>query len=160
VFDRAYAVYPESIKGLFSILCSRYPALDYEYRYLRHAAMPQRRGASPRAWLPHGAVPLRALSATLAWTPSYANRGFDVLADAGDIGGRHESSFGVDDRATVARALGWIDSLPRGDRFFLAYLPIAGHHPTNRRSRVPSPPKTTSAATATRCITAMPRSAI
>src|SRR5204862_5271687 len=26
VFDRAYAVYPESIKGLFSMLCSAYPA--------------------------------------------------------------------------------------------------------------------------------------
>src|SRR5438045_2261331 len=28
VFDNAYAVYPESIKGLFSILCSTYPAFD------------------------------------------------------------------------------------------------------------------------------------
>src|SRR5207247_1701867 len=28
VFDNAYAVYPESIKGLFSILCSAYPAFD------------------------------------------------------------------------------------------------------------------------------------
>src|SRR5204862_7677033 len=27
-FDNAYAVYPESIKGLFSILCSIYPAFD------------------------------------------------------------------------------------------------------------------------------------
>jgi glucan phosphoethanolaminetransferase (alkaline phosphatase superfamily) len=28
VFDHAYAVYPESIKGLFSIRCSIYPAFD------------------------------------------------------------------------------------------------------------------------------------
>ena len=28
VFDSAYAVYPESIKGLFSILCSAYPLFD------------------------------------------------------------------------------------------------------------------------------------
>src|SRR5207248_124102 len=28
VFDNAYAVYPESIKGLFSVLCSTYPAFD------------------------------------------------------------------------------------------------------------------------------------
>jgi len=27
-FEHAYAVYPESIKGLFSVLCSRYPAFD------------------------------------------------------------------------------------------------------------------------------------
>ena len=28
VFEAAYAVYPESIKGLFSTICSRYPAFD------------------------------------------------------------------------------------------------------------------------------------
>jgi len=28
VFENAYSVYPESIKGLFSVLCSRYPAMD------------------------------------------------------------------------------------------------------------------------------------
>jgi len=28
IFDSAYAVYPESIKELFSVLCSRYPAMD------------------------------------------------------------------------------------------------------------------------------------
>jgi phosphoglycerol transferase MdoB-like AlkP superfamily enzyme len=28
VFDRAYAAYPESIKGLYSVLCSAYPAFD------------------------------------------------------------------------------------------------------------------------------------
>ena len=57
------------------------------------------------------------------------NRGFEVLEDAGAIGGHHESSFGVDEPSTVRRALAWIDSLPRGERFFLTYLPIAGHHP-------------------------------
>src|SRR5579862_4380967 len=30
VFDNAYAVYPESIKGLFSVLCSVFPAFDSE----------------------------------------------------------------------------------------------------------------------------------
>jgi len=57
------------------------------------------------------------------------NRGFDVLADAGDIGGNHESSFGVDDRTTAARLLEWIDARRNGAPFFAAYLPIAGHHP-------------------------------
>ncbi|MGH8527327.1 MAG: sulfatase-like hydrolase/transferase, partial [Gammaproteobacteria bacterium] len=28
LFENTYAVYPESIKGLFSVLCSRYPAFD------------------------------------------------------------------------------------------------------------------------------------
>jgi len=56
------------------------------------------------------------------------NRGFETLADAGDIGGEKESSFGIDEGSTVASMLRWIDQ--RGDRpFFLTYLPIAGHHP-------------------------------
>jgi phosphoglycerol transferase MdoB-like AlkP superfamily enzyme len=57
------------------------------------------------------------------------NRGYEVLEDAGAIGGNLESSFGVDEPSTVRQALKWIDSLETGARFFLTYLPIAGHHP-------------------------------
>jgi arylsulfatase A-like enzyme len=57
------------------------------------------------------------------------HRGYQTLEDAGDIGGNHNSSFGVDEPATVTRMLSWIDGLPRGQHFFLTYLPIAGHHP-------------------------------
>jgi len=57
------------------------------------------------------------------------HRGYQTLEDAGAIGGNRNSSFGVEEPATVARMLAWIDSLPRGQRFFLTYLPIAGHHP-------------------------------
>jgi len=57
------------------------------------------------------------------------NRGFDTLADAGDIGGNHNSSFRVDEPSTVAYILKWIDALPAGQPFFVTYLPIAGHHP-------------------------------
>src|SRR5204862_94872 len=53
----------------------------------------------------------------------------DRLADAGDLGGARESSFGVDEPSTVAHILSWIDGLPPDRRFFVAYLPIAGHHP-------------------------------
>ncbi len=57
------------------------------------------------------------------------NRGYDVLEDAGDIGGNHNSSFGIDEPSTVERLLGWLDSRPRGRPFFVTYLPVAGHHP-------------------------------
>jgi lipoteichoic acid synthase len=40
-----------------------------------------------------------------------------------------ESSFGVEETATVDRMLAWIDGLEAGERFFLTWLPIAGHHP-------------------------------
>jgi arylsulfatase A-like enzyme len=57
------------------------------------------------------------------------NRGFDILEDAGAIGGNVESSFGVDEPAAVARLFSFIDSVPREQRFFAMYLPTAGHHP-------------------------------
>jgi hypothetical protein len=76
------------------------------------------------------------------------NRGYQTLEDAGDIGGEHESSFGVDDRTTVTRILAWIDALPQGQRFALTYLPVSGHHPYEA-PRVPgSPSRPISIATA------------
>src|SRR6266849_4380725 len=67
------------------------------------------------------------------------NRGYETLEDAGSISGNHNSSFGVDEPATVARMLAWVDGLPRGQRFFLTYLPIAGHHPYETPERGPFP---------------------
>jgi arylsulfatase A-like enzyme len=57
------------------------------------------------------------------------DRGFGLLADAGDIGGRHNSSFGIDEPSTVASILAWIDAGSASQPFFVSYLPIAGHHP-------------------------------
>ncbi len=140
VFESAYSVYPESIKGLFSVLCSRYPAFDVaEEKY--------------------GSTACRAVSSVLAeagyrtamfhsgrfmylgMEDVIRNRGYEVLADAGDIGGNHNSSFGVDEESTVDRMLKWIDSLPKGERFFLTYLPIAGHHPYVTPNPGPFPAK-------------------
>ena len=67
------------------------------------------------------------------------HRGFQTLEDAGDIGGNHHSSFGVDEPSTVSRILSWIDALPRGQKFLVTYLPIAGHHPYETPERGPFP---------------------
>jgi len=128
VFERAYAVSPDSIRSLFSVMCSRYPAFDT--------------AASAYAEAPCGSVMeiLRARGYRTALFHSgrfgylgmnsvIRDRGFEVLEDAGDIGGNQESSFGVDDPATVARILSWIDSLDPENRFAVSYLPVAGHHP-------------------------------
>ena len=128
VFNCAYAVYPESIKGLFSVLCARYPAMDTETEsYARVATKSLAavlREAGYRTALFHsGRFMYLGMEAVVA------NRGYEVLEDAGAVGGHHESSFGVDEPSTVSRALAWIDSLEPGERFFLTYLPIAGHHP-------------------------------
>lgn len=134
VFEHAYAAYPESIKGLFSILCSTFPAFDVNVRTLSETscdAVPsvlQRLGY--RTALFHsGRFDYLGMSDVIR------ARGFDTLEDAGDIGGNRESSFGVDEPATVDRMLDWIDRVPRGQPFLLMYLPIAGHHPYETSSR-------------------------
>jgi hypothetical protein len=127
VFDRAYAVYPESVKGLFATLCSRYPAFDTPPE--RYAEVPC--GALPRILNQAGyrtALFHSGRFEYLGMIPIIDGRGFERLEDAAAIGGQVQSSFGVDDASTVRRALDWIASL-RGQRFFLTYLPIAGHAP-------------------------------
>jgi arylsulfatase A-like enzyme len=139
LFENAYAVYPESIRSLFSVLCSTYPAFD----------------TAPEAY---GQVPCPALPAVLAGAgyrtglfhsgrfdylgmdSVVRGHGFQTLADAGDIGGDHESSFGIDDeRMTVRRILAWVDAVPRGRPFFAAYVPVAGHHPYDTPGAGPFP---------------------
>ncbi len=128
VFENAYAVYPESIKGLFSVLCSRFPAFDskaeeYENAECRSVATVLADAGYRTAMFHSGRFGYLGMEAIIR------NRGYQTLEDAGDIGGNHNSSFGVDEPSTVARMLAWIDGLPRGQKFFLTYLPIAGHHP-------------------------------
>lgn len=128
VFEHAYAVYPESIKGLFATLCSMYPAFDRDAEIYAH--VPCRSPAQElaargyRTALFHsGRFDYLGMNAVIR------DRGFALLADAGDIGGERESSFGVDEMSTVSRMLDWVDARAPGERFFLTYLPIAGHHP-------------------------------
>ena len=128
LFENAYAVYPESIKGLFSVLCSRYPAFDTEtadYARVRTPAISEvARRAGYRTALFHSGRFMY-----LGMRDIISHRGFEVLEDAGHIGGNHESSFGVDEPSAVRRILGWIESLDEDERFCVMYLPIAGHHP-------------------------------
>ena len=128
VFDRAYAVYPESIKGLFSTLCSRYPAFDTDpelYAAATCSSLAERLGsAGYRTALFHsGRFDYLGMRAVID------RRGFELLEDAGAIGGNVQSSFGVDEDATVRRILAWVDARQPRVPFFITYLPIAGHHP-------------------------------
>jgi phosphoglycerol transferase MdoB-like AlkP superfamily enzyme len=136
LFENAYSVYPESIKGLFSVLCSRYPAFDTraeDYARIRTPSLAEvLAGEGCRTALFHsGRFMYLGMNAVIQ------RRGFETLEDAGAISGNFNSSFGVDEPATVERMLSWIDALPRGQRFFLYYLPIAGHHPYATPERGP-----------------------
>lgn len=135
VFDAAYAAYPESIKGLYSLLCSAPPAAHTPAERYTAARIPcsplaeQLRAVGYRTAMFHS-----GWFAYLGMAGVVADRGFDVLADAGAIGGDYATSFGVDEQAAVRRLLRFIDEGLAGsaaDRrpFFAMYLPIAGHHP-------------------------------
>jgi lipoteichoic acid synthase len=126
LFEHAYAVYPESVKGLFSVLCSAYPGFDTDPELYRRYSGPslagELRSAGYRTGLFHsGRFMYLGMEAILA------ERGFETLEDAGWIGGNRNSSFGIDEPSAVRRLLAWIDTAPRP--FFAVYLPVAGHHP-------------------------------
>ncbi len=128
VFENAYAVYPESIKGLFSVLCSTFPAFDsrpeaYEKVECRSLAAVLADAGYRTAMFHSGRFGYLGMESIIR------HRGYQTLEDAASISGNYNSSFGVDEPATVARMLSWIDALPRTRPFFLTYLPIAGHHP-------------------------------
>lgn len=130
VFESVYAAYPESIKGLYSMLCAAYPAPHTDAELYAGAALPcdsvaeRLRAAGYKTGLFHsGWFPYLGMAGVVQ------GRGFDVLMDAGTVGGRYATSFGTDEQATVARVLAFLDGLPPGAPFFAMYLPIAGHHP-------------------------------
>lgn len=127
-FESAYAVYPESVKGVFALLCSQAPAFDVPVHVHANApCTPLARVLSEagyRTGLFHsGRFGYLGMDALIA------RQGFDTMEDAGAIGGNVESSFGVDEPATVTRMLAWIDGPDRRRPFFLLYMPVAGHHP-------------------------------
>jgi hypothetical protein len=138
VFDHAYATYPESVKGLFSVLCSGFPAFDTTAE--QYARVPctsvarSLREAGYRTGLFHS-----GRFSYLGMESVIDDRGFDLLEDAGAISGHRNSSFGVDEPSTVDRMLAWIDAAPRAEPFFLTYLPIAGHHPYEAPAGGPFP---------------------
>jgi arylsulfatase A-like enzyme len=128
VFENAYAVYPESIRDLFAVLCSRYPAFgaaadNYPAAPCVSVAEQLRRIGYRTALFHSGRFMYLGMKSVVE------NRGIETLEDAGDIGGNVNSSFGVDEPSAVKRMLSWIDSIPSGQRFFLTYIPVAGHHP-------------------------------
>jgi phosphoglycerol transferase MdoB-like AlkP superfamily enzyme len=140
VFEHAYAAYPESIKGLYSMLCSRTPPPRTEASQYTPARFPcpaiagELRRAGYRTGLFHS-----GRFAYLGMEAVVAGRGFHVLADAATIPSPYASSFGVDDRDTVRALLAFVDGLPPGAPFFALYMPIAGHHPYRAPGQGPRP---------------------
>lgn len=126
VFDAAYSAYPESIKGLWSMLCGASPAAQTAAKdYVAPCgSVASALGAAGyrSAFFHSGRFRYLGMQGIVD------GRGFEVAHDAETIGGEHASSFGTDDASTVRRLLAHVDELG-GARFFAVYSPIAGHHP-------------------------------
>ncbi len=128
VFDAAYAVYPESVKGLYATLCGRIPIAGAPIEAsLKNPCSPLPKAlasAGYRTGLFHS-----GRFAYLGMDTLVAKSGFDAAEDAGAIGGVVQSSFGVDEASTVASTLRWINATDDSRPFFAMYIPAAGHHP-------------------------------
>jgi lipoteichoic acid synthase len=146
IFDAAYAAYPESIKGLYAMLCGRAPPPGAEASDLGAGHAPC--DAAPAALARGGYRTGLFHSGWFAYLGMDAvvkDRGFDTLVDAGAIASPHRSSFGVDDRATARRLLEFVDAAPAtvdvapAAPFFAVFMPIAGHHPYHAPGEAPRP---------------------
>ncbi|MEO8481375.1 MAG: sulfatase-like hydrolase/transferase [Acidobacteriota bacterium] len=128
IYDRAYAAYPESVKGLYSSLCGRMPVFGLPAE--EHATLPCAPVAQSFATAGYRTALFHSgRFAYLGMAELLSGKGFMQLDDAGAIGGHVQSSFGVDEDATVDRLVAWIDAADATTPFFATYLPVAGHHP-------------------------------
>jgi arylsulfatase A-like enzyme len=128
VFDAAYAVYPESVKGLYATVCGASPRVGEPLE----ASLADPCSPLPKAFSAAGyrtGLFHAGRFGYLGMDKLVEQSGFDVAEDAGAIGGVAKSSFGVDEASTVARAIGWINDDADARPFFALYMPAAGHHP-------------------------------
>jgi arylsulfatase A-like enzyme len=140
VFNDAYAGYPESIKGLYAVLCARLPPTATDAAALDARRAPCRTAAAAlteAGW--HTGLFHSGWFAYLGMRGVVGDRGFGTLVDAATIDSPLRTSFGVEDGATANRLLTFVDGLPPGGRFFAAFMPIAGHHPYHAPGRAPRP---------------------
>ena len=127
-FENTYAPYPESIKGLYALLFSQQPHFGFDPEDLGPHSPPS------LAVTAHNHSYETALFHSgrfmyLGMDDVIAAAGFQHADDAGAISGNHNSSFGVDDFATVDHLLNWLDHRTATNPFLVHYLPISGHHP-------------------------------
>src|SRR5439155_390550 len=138
LFENAYTAYPETIRSFFAVHCAPLPALDNRPEDYERVPAPGiakiLADAGYRTGLFHSGRFMY-----LGMDSVIRDRGYQTLEDAGDIGGQRESSFGIDEPSTVRHILSWIDALPAGGRFFVSYLPLAGHHPYSTSAGGPFP---------------------
>ncbi len=128
VLENAYAAYPESVKGLLSVLASRLPRSGLKESDFSKLASPSLASALAESGY-ETALFHSGRFMYLGMNALVRGSGFSVADDAAAVGGDRESSFGVDDKQTVDHVLRWFDQRSAANPFYIHYLPISGHHP-------------------------------
>ena len=138
VFDNAYAVYPESIKGLFSVLVLDLSVVRQLGGDVCGRSVPVDRSGARRRRLCNGAVPCRPVHVS-----GHGGHRPEPRLPAARGRGRHRREPRVQlrrRRAVDRRANPRLDRRTSRDQpFFVTYLPIAGHHPYDTPEPGPFP---------------------
>ena len=131
-FQQVYAVYPESIKGLYATLCSAYPTANTPAGFFTQMRRPCVTLADSLLQVGYRTAMFHSgWFAYLGMAGIVADRGFSVLADAGQVGGQYRPSFGVDEATTVAQAVRFVDAATQyAQAVLLLCSPISVHHPS------------------------------
>ncbi len=131
-FVRHYSPWPQTMKALFSLLCSEWPYPGYESITSVNPAIPCT--SLPEAFKRAGYFTAFVTAADAAYDRMgrfLRHRQLNVAWDMHSMPG-HESawhnSWGIDERAAV-RAVVDLVAQHRGEPFFLVYQMAVGHHP-------------------------------
>ncbi len=131
-FEHYYSPYHKSIAAIFSMTCSDWPPPTATNIVLINPRIDC--GALPEVLSSNGVHPGLFHGGDFGFYDKLqllGMRGFEIQKDARAIadGKLWEYGWGVDDRAVVDNVLAWIDSLPKGERFFAVIIPITAHYP-------------------------------
>jgi|GEM_PF-1125716 len=131
-----YATWPQTMKAIFSLLCSELPYPDYQPITHINPAIPSL--SLPEVLKHNGYATALFTSASLAYDRQlrfYRNRKLDVMYDMYNMPGREkawQNAWGLDESATISSMFDWVKQQHDKNSttpFFLLYGMATGHHP-------------------------------
>lgn len=132
-FAHHYSHWPQTMKAMFTLLCSELPHPHYTPITYTNPAVPC--VSLSEALKANGYDTALYESGDLAFDREirfYKHRKFDALVDRNLMPG-HEgawsNSWGIDERVTVRALKSWIDDRPAGKPYLAVYKLVTGHHP-------------------------------
>ena len=134
--DAHYSTWPQTMKAIFSLLCSELPYPDYQPITHINPAIPCQ--SLPEILKANGYATGLFTSASLAYDRQlrfYRNRKLDVTYDMYNMPGKEgqwQNAWGVDESVTINAMFDWVHKEQNAGKdkpFFLLYGMSTGHHP-------------------------------